>query len=62
VYGRTDTASIQNRNVRDGAAETARRAVFGGGGGFGSGSESDRNFHDDFGEFKSEGEYESEFE
>ena len=62
VYGRTDTASIQNRNVRDGAAETARRAVFGGGGGFGSGSESDRNFHDDFGEFKSEGEYDSEFE
>lgn len=45
------------------ATETARRAaVFGGGGGFGFGSESDRDFHDDFGEFKSEGEYDSEFE
>ena len=45
------------------AAETARREnVFGGGGGFGFGSESDRDFHDDFGEFKSEGEYDSEFE
>ena len=63
VYGRTDAdESIQNRNVRDGVAETARRAVFGGGGGFGFGSESDRDFHDDFGEFKSEGEYDSEFE
>ena len=28
----------------------------------GSGNESDRNFHDDFGEFRSEGEYDSEFE
>ena len=63
VYGRTDVSSSQNAPPkRDGAAETARRAVFGGGGGFGSGSESDRNFHDDFGEFKSEGEYDSEFE
>ena len=65
VYGRTDVSSSQKINAppkRDGAAETARRAVFGGGGGFGSGSESDRNFHDDFGEFKSEGEYDSEFE
>ena len=45
------------------ATETARREnVFGGGGGFGFGSESDRDFHDDFGEFKSEGEYDSEFE
>ena len=51
VYGRTDVSSSQKINAppkRDGAAETARRAVFGGGGGFGSGSESDRNFHDDF--------------
>ena len=40
-----------------GAAESARRAGFGG-----SGTESERNFQDDFEEFRSEGEYDSAFE
>jgi hypothetical protein len=56
-----------------GAGAAARRAVFKSADVFekfsqenaasgGSGNESDRNFHDDFGEFRSEGEYDSEFE
>jgi hypothetical protein len=56
-----------------GAGVAARRAVFKSADVFenfsqenaasgGSGNESDRNFHDDFGEFRSEGEYDSEFE
>ena len=55
--GWSDFGGVFGGDLGGGAAETAQRAVFGG-----SGNESDRNFHDDFGEFRSEGEYDSEFE